>query len=309
MTGRGSDTLSWDGWGRNTGGTYSSTSLSYSYDPAGNIRSRTGASTTTRYLYGGMGSPTFETDTSSTITLSYIQGPEGDIAHYAGPPTTGSTVTYLYQDGHGNLAATADNTGARPTTTVRPLRSSQRRRAQQHDHPAHLGRWDTQLDTTSNLIQLRPCPYDPTLGRFITTDPSTAVHSTPTTTPAKTNNRYDLSGIGGWSVLEVGRPSARGAGEVPHTAHIREPRGLSALNHVPSPMFAQPLLALTERADSKGDMEFDKLETKLGDPRGQYDEGKQATRASYALGANLSPRCASEREKDLDPSFRRVQAG
>jgi len=30
-------------------------------------------------------------------------GPGGDLAHYAGPPTTSSTVTYQYDNGHGDL--------------------------------------------------------------------------------------------------------------------------------------------------------------------------------------------------------------
>ena len=152
MSGRGSDTLNWDGWSRNTGGTYSSTSLSYSYDPAGNIRSRTGASTTTRYLYGGTQTPIFETDTSATITLSYIQGREGDIAHYAGPPTTGSTITYLYDDGHGNLAATADNSGSRTNSyTYDPFGAPNDSVPSNTTTERWTGAFDKQLDTTSNL--------------------------------------------------------------------------------------------------------------------------------------------------------------
>jgi RHS repeat-associated protein len=172
MTGRGSDTLAWDGWGRNTGGTYSSTSLSYSYDPAGNIRSRTGASTTTRYLYGGTQTPLFETDTSATITLSYIDGVAGDIAHYAGPPTTGSTVTYLYDDGHGSLAATADNTGARTNNyTYDPFGAPNDSVPSNTTTQRYVGGYDKQLDTTSNLIQMGARPYDPALGRFLSIDP------------------------------------------------------------------------------------------------------------------------------------------
>jgi RHS repeat-associated protein len=172
MTGRGSDTLTWDGWGRNTGGSYSGTTLSYSYDPAGNIRSRTGGSTTTRYLYGGMDSPVFETDTSAAITVSYIHGPDGDIAHYAGPPTLGSTVTFLYDDGHGNLAATADNTGARTNNyTYDPFGAPNDSVPSNTTTQRYVGGYDKQLDTTSNLIQMGARPYDPTLGRFLTVDP------------------------------------------------------------------------------------------------------------------------------------------
>ena len=48
-----------------------------------------------------------ETDASSNITTSYSDGPAG----YAGPLTSGFTVTYLYYSSHGDTAAEADSTG------------------------------------------------------------------------------------------------------------------------------------------------------------------------------------------------------
>lgn len=45
-TARGSDTISWDGWARNTGGTFGSTTVTYGYDAAGGLRTRTSGSTT-----------------------------------------------------------------------------------------------------------------------------------------------------------------------------------------------------------------------------------------------------------------------
>ena len=170
-TARGSDTISWDGWDRTTGGTFGGTTVTYTYDAAGNLRTRA-AGSTTRYLYGGTHTPLFETNSSGTITLTYIQGPAGDLAHYAGPPASGSTITYLDDNGHGDLAATADNTGSRtntytyqafgtPIETVPSNTTTQR----------WTGAYDKQLDTTSNLIQMGARPYDPTLGRFLATDP------------------------------------------------------------------------------------------------------------------------------------------
>lgn len=84
MTARGSDTISWDGWGRTTGGTFSGTAVTYVYDAAGDLRSRSRSGQTLRYLLGGI----FETHGSGTLTTSYADGPVGDLATYAGAPST-----------------------------------------------------------------------------------------------------------------------------------------------------------------------------------------------------------------------------
>jgi RHS repeat-associated protein len=196
MTGRGSDSLSWDGWGRNTGGTYSATTISYSYDPAGNQASRNSGSQTTNFLYGGSQNPIFETDSSGTITLSYIQGPGGDLAHYAGPPTTSSTLSYLYPNGHGDLAATADTSGNRTNNyTYDPFGSPNETVPSNTTTQRWTGSYDKQLDTTSNLIQMGARPYDPTLGRFTTTDPIDSGSLNPYDYAGQDPiNNYDLDG-------------------------------------------------------------------------------------------------------------------
>ena len=107
---RGSDTLAWDGRGRHSSGTFSGTTVSYSFDATGFRRQRVSGSSTTRNLLGGV----FETNASGTITNTDVDGlAPADVAHYAGPPTTSSTVTFAYYNAHGDLAAEVNLDGAR----------------------------------------------------------------------------------------------------------------------------------------------------------------------------------------------------
>ena len=314
MTGRGSDTLSWDGWGRNTGGTYSSTSLSYSYDPAGNIRSRTGASTTTRYLYGGMGSPTFETDTSSTITLSYIQGPEGDIAHYAGPPTTGSTVTYLYQDGHGNLAATADNTGARTNNyTYDPFGAANDAVPSNTTTQRYLGRCDnnsTPPATSSNWAPaLRPHPrplHHHRPHRRAATQPLRLRRPRPN--QRLRPHRNCRAG----RMLEVVRPSARGSRRKCLIQRIlREPRGLSRAQPRAQPYVRATALGADQRAGLQGRHGIRHSSSSLATQRQPMRGNNTQAPCQLRIGGQslISPVRIRTGRRTSIPSFRNVQAG
>ena len=174
-TSRGSDTITWDGRGRTSGGTFSGTSVQYSFDPAGRRRQRiggTGPSNTIRYLFADGDASVFETDGNGTLQRTSIAGLAGDLASYAGAPTVGSTVSYLYYGGHGDVAAEANGSGTRTAAYTYdsfggPLQTS----------PANTtierwtGRWDKQLDTASGLVQMGARPYDSTLGRFLAVDP------------------------------------------------------------------------------------------------------------------------------------------
>jgi hypothetical protein len=121
-------------------------------------------------------------------------------------------------------------------------------------------------------------------------------------------NGYDLSGNCGLvgCLKWVGLQLAAVGGSASYSVYFANRAAYHALNYVPSPVFVQPLLGLTERAGLKGDMEFDKLEAKLGDPRGQYDEGKQDTGTVPVthLGPKLNlPGAHQNGKKDLDPIF------
>jgi len=172
VSSRGSDTLTWDGRGRLTGGTFSGTALSYGFDAAGRVRSRTAGGSTTTYLFSG-GEGMFEKDyTTGTLQNTAVAGPAGDLAHYLGAPQTSTTTEFLYYTGHGDLAATADPAGLRTNAT-----SYDPYGALQQTPPANsylerwTGHWDKRLDTTDGLIQMGARPYDPTLGRFLAPDP------------------------------------------------------------------------------------------------------------------------------------------
>ena len=115
MTQRGSDTLTWDGWGRHTGGTFvsSGSQVTYGFDPVGFRRSRTGMGVTRRYLHGGL----FETDGQGALLRSDVDGPQADLAEY----------TYSAGSGGGQLAAqhltkyaSTTDTASYTTTSITP---------------------------------------------------------------------------------------------------------------------------------------------------------------------------------------------
>lgn len=165
----GTNTVSWDGWGRITGGTFGGVSITYKYDPSGGLEMRTSSNgASTRYLLGDL----FETDRSGDIQVAYVDGPAGDLAEYAGPPTLSSTLTVLYYNGHGDLAAEADVNGVRDALhTYDPFGAPTDSPPSDTTVHRYTGRWAKQYDTSSGLILMGARPYDPSLGRFLAVDP------------------------------------------------------------------------------------------------------------------------------------------
>ena len=175
-TARGTDSLSWDGWGRLSTATVSGTTACYTYDPAGALKTRSYETSssdcasptgTTNYLLGDL----YETNGSGTITTSYVDGPAGDLASFNGPPTTSSTISYLYYDGHGDLAAEADSSGTVTAAyTYDPFGAPSAVPANATSH-RYVGEWNRQYDSSSGLILMGARAYDPALGRFLSVDP------------------------------------------------------------------------------------------------------------------------------------------
>lgn len=167
-TGYGNKTLNWDGWGRHSGGTFAGQTAEYEFDPTGFRRTRTSGGSITRYLHGGL----YETDGANAIALTDIDGPAGDLAHYSGSPTSSTPVKYVYNNGHGDLAASADGAGTRTAAYTydafgAPLQTIAANTALER----WAGRWDKKIDAASGLIEMGARPYDPPLGRFLAIDP------------------------------------------------------------------------------------------------------------------------------------------
>ena len=167
---KGSDSMTWDGRGRMSGGTFSGTSESYGFDATGQTRQRVSGTSTIRYVYAG--ELAYLTDGSGTITTSDIAGPSGDLNEYAGPPTTGSARTYKYYDARGNLGAEADSTGSRTAAyTYDPFGAPLQTQPSNTTVERWKGQHDKQYDTASALVEMGARMYNPSTGRFLSIDP------------------------------------------------------------------------------------------------------------------------------------------
>lgn len=170
---RGSDTLTWDGRGRNTGGTFSGTSVTYTYDPMGFIKKRVGGSTTTWYALGGIWEATGSSWCYCTVTVTEVEGADGTaLASYAGLPPN-ATLTYAYYNGHGDLSAGADASGSRTAAyTYDPFGYLREGSAPGNATSKRwAAKWHKNFDSQSGLIALGARAYDPTIGRFYSPDP------------------------------------------------------------------------------------------------------------------------------------------
>ena len=196
VSSRGSDTLTWDGRGRHTGGTFGGVSVSYGFDPMGRRRNRTSGATITKFLFAGSDAPVFETDSAGMIHRSNVSGPVGDLAHYLGPPQNEVTITYLYFNGHGDLAAEANNAGSRTAAyTYDPYGGTLQPPALNSTIERWTAQWDKQLDTQTSLVQMGVRPYDPVLGRFLAVDTIEGGNLNPYDYAGQDPiNSYDLSG-------------------------------------------------------------------------------------------------------------------
>jgi RHS repeat-associated protein len=176
QTGQIARTMTYDGSDRWTGGTFGGKSVVNALDPEGNLRQRrydNRDSDTKQYTYAdGLG--VFELNfNGTTITTSHVEGPYGDLATYAGAPTTASTVTFAHYNNHGDFAATTNTGGTKLSgpLTYDPYGTPEQTPPANSNVERWTGRWHKRLDTSANLIAMGARPYDPALGRFMSVDP------------------------------------------------------------------------------------------------------------------------------------------
>jgi RHS repeat-associated protein len=183
VSSQGTTHYAWDGLGRLKLASVGSNIVTYTYDPTGGLQTRTSSSpaSTINYLLGDL----LETNGSGTITTSYADGPGGNLASFNGPPTTSSTLTYLYYDAHGNLAAEANSSGSQTGNhTYDPFGAPLDTPPTNTTVHRFVGRWNKQYDTATGDILMGARPYDPTTGRFLSVDPI----------PGGSLNNYDYAG-------------------------------------------------------------------------------------------------------------------
>jgi len=114
----------------------------------------------------------FDTNASGVIQETSVSGPAGDLASYAGAPETSTGTSYRYYNGHGDLAADADQAGNRANAyTYDSFGAALQTPAANSTEERWTARWDKRLDTSSALIEMGVRAYDPVLGRFTSVDP------------------------------------------------------------------------------------------------------------------------------------------
>jgi len=191
---RGPDAITWDSRGRHAGGTFGGIAVTYGFDATGFRRQRTSGSVTTHYLLNGL----FDTDGSGTITTSRIAGTDDRVLEYfTGPPTSAFTATYEYYNGHGDLAAEANQSGNRTAAfTYDPFGALRSGSVPGNATTQRwVAAWNKKLDTTTSLVEMGARTYDPSLGRFLSVDPidggSCNLYDYVCQDPL---NKYDLNG-------------------------------------------------------------------------------------------------------------------
>ena len=166
LTWDGSTTYTYDLENRLTGasGTYNA---SLSYDPLGRLYQTSSGPATTTFVYDG-DRIAIEYDGSGNLLRRYAYGPAGDnpLVWYEGSPVGQSNRRYLHADHHGSIIAVTDGNGASLAVN-------------QYDpyglrNPLNLGRFQYTGQAyvpELGLYYYKARMYNPTLGRFMQTDP------------------------------------------------------------------------------------------------------------------------------------------
>jgi RHS repeat-associated protein len=179
-TGAGNRSFAFDLANRMTSSTVGGATTSYAYDGDGNRVASSSLSATTNYLWdvnNSLPQLVSETDGSGAALRTYLYGAdtlsmsEGGASYYFHYDGLGSVVNVTNGAGQAQWSYSYDPYGNERTTTK--------------DDPSaptnNLRFTGELLDSTSGLYDLRARMYDPTTGRFLSTDPAPSNTSQPVT--------------------------------------------------------------------------------------------------------------------------------
>lgn len=165
-TPRGTVTLGFDGRHLVTSQTANSVSTTWLIDGEDRVAKQTKGSTETRYRYTSPGDgPSWEENSSGTVTSYFASGPSGPVVTY-----TSGTPTFPVYNGHGSVIQTRDLSGNLVDTftynengdllsTAMPTRYG------------YTGQWQKDREEDSGMIRMGARFLDPLLGRFASWDP------------------------------------------------------------------------------------------------------------------------------------------
>ena len=168
LTGDGATTFGYDTENRLTSASGAKTGT-LSYDPLGRLYQVTSGSTTTRFVYDG-DRLIAEYNGSGTLQRRYVHGPGIDepLVWYEGSAVSSSTRRYLHADHQGSIVAASNASGA--------LIAGQKHSFDAYGIPGTSNTLRFQYTGQAaipelGLLYYKARFYNPTLGRFMQTDP------------------------------------------------------------------------------------------------------------------------------------------
>jgi RHS repeat-associated protein len=138
--------------------------LSLAYDPIGRLSQSTSASTVTQFLYDG-DRLVAEYSTAGAVLRRYVHGPGTDtpIVWYEGSGLT--TRNGLHPDERGSIVATSDGSGAGTVYTYGPYGEPNTWSGSRFRYTGQI------MLPEAQLYHYKARVYDPSIGRFLQTDP------------------------------------------------------------------------------------------------------------------------------------------
>lgn len=177
QTAAGTRTYVWNTAGQLTSSTQTGTTITYAYDGLGNRATATSGATVTKSLWdrnAALPMLALERNGTNTLLRRYVFG--NDIIS----ETTPAGAYYLHYDNNGSATNATNATGVTQWTRLYEPFGTKRSESSVSGAPVVPAQYTGQyLDPTTSLYNLRARQYDPTGGRFLSTDPLARAISDP----------------------------------------------------------------------------------------------------------------------------------